>query len=71
MKIFFTKRAEKNYHAIKRYILEEWGESVVKAFERKTIDFLDLLEDFNEIGTLEVPDKQIRAFLLTKQTKVF
>lgn len=71
MRIFLTKRADKNYHSIKDHIINEWGERVAEAFEQKTVDFLDLLEDFPELGVIEVPDKQIRAFQLTKQTRVF
>ena len=71
MKIFLTKRAEKNYRSIKEYIRNEWGEKIAGAFEQKTIAFLDLLEDFPEIGAVEVVEKQIRGFQLTKQTRVF
>lgn len=71
MKISFTKRAEKNYRSIKEYITNEWGERIAEAFEQKTVDFLDLLEDFPEIGVVEVIEKQIRGFQLTKQTRVF
>lgn len=71
MRISLTKRAEKNYHSIKDYIIKEWGERVAEAFEQKTADFLDLIEDFPEIGTVEIAEKQIRGFQLTKQTKVF
>ena len=71
MRISLTKRAEKNYRSIKDYITNEWGERVAEAFEQKTIDFLDLLEDFPEMGVVEVIEKQIRGFQLTKQTRVF
>jgi len=71
MKISLTKRAEKSYHSIKSYIADEWGESVSGAFEQKAIDFLNLLEDFPELGSVEMPEKQIRGFQLTKQTRVF
>ena len=71
MRISLTKRAEKNYRSIKDYITNEWGERVAEAFEQKTVDFLDLLEDFPEIGVVEVIEKQIRGFQLTKQTRVF
>jgi plasmid stabilization system protein ParE len=71
MKIFLTKRAEKNFRSIKEYIVNEWGERVAEAFEAKTADFLDLLEDFPELGVIEVVEKQIRGFQLTKQTRVF
>jgi plasmid stabilization system protein ParE len=62
MKIFLTQRAVKSYIAIKGYIENEFGEKVSAAFEQKIIDFLDLLENFPELGTLEVAEKQIRAF---------
>jgi plasmid stabilization system protein ParE len=71
MRISLTKRAEKNYRSIKYYITNEWGERVAEAFEQKTVDFLDLLEDFPEMGVVEVIEKQIRGFQLTKQTRVF
>jgi plasmid stabilization system protein ParE len=71
MKILLTRRAKKAYTAIIDFITKEWSETVAAAFEQKTIDFFDLLEDFPEIGTVEVNDKQIRGFQLTKQTKVF
>lgn len=53
MKISLTKRAEKNYRSIKDYIKNEWGQRVADAFEQKIVDFLDLLEDFPEIGVLK------------------
>jgi plasmid stabilization system protein ParE len=71
MRISLTRRAEKSYRSIKDYITDEWGETVADAFEQKTVDFLDVLEDFPEIGAVEVIEKQIRGFQLTKQTRVF
>jgi len=72
MQIFFTKRAETNYRDIKEYLTRKWGNAVTDVFEQKTADFLIfLLKNFPELGTEEVPEKQIRAFQLTKQTRVF
>lgn len=71
MTVFLTKRAANTFRSIKEYIAEEWGLLVADAFEQKTIDFLDLLESFPEMGSVEVTAKQIRGFQLTKQTKVF
>ncbi|KYG80712.1 plasmid stabilization system protein ParE [Roseivirga ehrenbergii] len=71
MKILLTKRAERNFHSIKEYIKKEWGTRVAEAFEQKAVDFLDLLEGFPEIGTVEVVEKKIYGFQLTKQTRVF
>ena len=36
----------------------------------KTIDFFDLLKEFPEMGSIEFPEKQIRGFQLTKQTRI-
>lgn len=71
MRIFLSTRAEKKYRSIKEYIGNEWGEKIAEAFEQKTIAFLNLLEDFPEMGAVEVIEKQIRGFQLTKQTRVF
>lgn len=70
MRISFTKRAQNNYNSIKIYLSKEWGEKPAKAFEQKTIDFIDLLKEFTEMGSVEFPEKQIRGFQLTKQTRV-
>lgn len=71
MKVLFTKRAERNYLALKKYLTLEWGENVARAFEQKTIDFLELIEKYPEMGIVEVAEKQIRSFLITKHTRVF
>lgn len=71
MKIYLTKRAEMNFRSIKEYITSEWGERVAEVFEQKAIDFLDILEEFPDIGVVEVIEKQIRGFQLTRQTRVY
>ena len=32
LKIFWTKRADKNFSQILNYLSEEWGDNVAKAF---------------------------------------
>ncbi len=71
MIVFLTKRAEKNFQTINNYISKEWGLKVAEAFEQKIIDFLELLKEFPKLGSIEVPDKLIFGFQLTKHTKVF
>ena len=71
MTIKVSKRAEKSFRSIKDFIMEKWGELVADAFEQKIINFLDLLEEFPEIGTIEFPEKRLYGFQLTKQTRVF
>ncbi|WP_092437785.1 type II toxin-antitoxin system RelE/ParE family toxin [Williamwhitmania taraxaci] len=53
------------------YLLGEWGENVTKAFVKRTFEFLDLLIDFPEIGSVENEDRQIRGFVLIKQLTIF
>jgi len=53
------------------YLETEWGENVTRAFVRRTYEFLDLLVEFPEIGSVENPEKQIRGFVLVKQITVF
>lgn len=71
MTILFTKRAERNYNSIKDFITKRWGVKIAESFEINTIDFLNILQEFPEIGTVEVVEKDIRAFQLTRQTRLF
>lgn len=71
MRILLTRRAEQNYSSIKEFIGRKWGNSSSLAFETRTIDFLRLLRNYPEMGSLEMPEKGIRAFQLTAQTRVF
>jgi hypothetical protein len=40
-------------------------------FRNRVFDFLILLDRFPELGTLEFPDKGIRGFQISKQTRIF
>ena len=53
------------------YLESEWGENVVKAFMKKLYDFLEILSEFPEIGSMQYPEKKIRGFSLTKQVSIF
>ena len=69
--IKWSKQADVKFDKIIKYLTDEWGENVTRAFVKRTYDFLDLLCDFPEIGSIENPDKQIRGFVLLKQLTVF
>ena len=47
------------------------GESVAKAFTRKVYDFLDIISEFPEIGTIENKEKGIRGFTIIRQVNLF
>lgn len=47
------------------------GRKRCQAFMKKLYDFLEILSEFPEIGSLQYPKKQIRGFSLTKQISIF
>jgi plasmid stabilization system protein ParE len=71
LEIVWSKRADKKFDLILEYLSNEWGNKVTKAFVKKVYDFLDILSEFPEIGTLENKDKAIRGFVIIKQVSVF
>ncbi len=70
LKIVWTKRADKKFDKILNYLHSEFGHRVTSAFVKKVYDFLDILSEFPEIGTLEHEVKQIRGFTLTKHNGI-
>ncbi|SRR5258706_15189380 len=71
MKVVWTKTAQKRLQAILFYIQKEFGDNAKMHFRTRAIDFTKLLAEFPEIGTLEIKEKNLRAFQLTKQTRVY
>jgi len=71
LEIQWSKRADKKFDKIIEYLLEEWGEKVTRSFIRRVYDFLDILSEFPEIGTIENKEKGIRGFTIVKQVNIF
>jgi len=71
MRICWTKRSLARFQEINTHISTEFGELPSKKFRSKVFDFLELLERFPELGTLEVAEKNIRGFQISKQTRIF
>ena len=71
LKIFWTNRASKNFDIILEYLEVEWGDQVTKRFIKDVYDFLELLVEFPEIGSIENKEKGIRGFTLIKQINIF
>ncbi len=71
LEIVWSRRADEKFDLILEYLSEEWGTKVTKAFVKKVYDFLDILSEFPEIGTLENKEKAIRGFVIIKQVSVF
>ena len=71
LNIRWTTKADIKLDQLIIYLETEWGASVVKAFMRKLYDFLEILSEFPEIGSMQYPEKGIRGFALTKQVTIF
>jgi plasmid stabilization system protein ParE len=71
MRLFWTKKARTRLAEILDYIEEEFGEAARQQFRSRTHEFTNLLKEFPEMGSLEIRDKKIRGFQITKQTRVF
>lgn len=56
---------------ILEYIEREFGAKARQSFRTRAQDFTRLLLEFPELGTLEIREKNLRGFQLTKQTRVF
>lgn len=69
--IYWSKRADNKFDKIISYIDEEWGEVVARAFVKKVYDFLDILVEFPEIGSVEHAEREIRGFVIVKQLTLF
>ena len=71
LEIIWSKKADKKFDIIIDYLSLNWGEKITKAFVKKVFDFLDILKEFPEIGSLENIEKGIRGFTIVKQINVF
>ena len=71
LEIEWSKRADKSFDRIIDFLQVEWGDQVVKTFVKKTYDFLEILSEFPEIGSIQVQERGIRGFTLIKQVIVF
>ncbi len=71
MTIFWTKRAFNNLKSLHSFLNEKWSEKTANNFSKKLGEFLITLKNNPEIGKIEVTDKGIRAFLLTRQNTIF
>ena len=71
LEIEWSKRADNSFDRIIDFLQVEWGDQVVKTFVKKTYDFLEILAEFPEIGSIQVKERGIRGFALIKQVIVF
>lgn len=71
LELHWSKRADKKFDRILEYLLLEWGEGVTKSFVKEIYDFLDILSEFPEIGTIENKEKGIRGFTIIERIDLY
>ena len=71
LEIVWSKRASLKFDQIITYLIEEWGEKSAKQFIGKVFNFLEILSEFPEIGSVENKEKNIRGFTVVKQVNLY
>jgi plasmid stabilization system protein ParE len=71
LKIVWSKKASIKFDQIISYLIEEWGEKSAKQFISRVFDFLEILSEFPEIGSVENKEKNIRGFTIVKQVNIY
>ena len=71
LKIVLSKRANLKFDQIISYLIDKWGEKSAKQFIGRVFDFLDILSEFPEIGSIENIEKNIRGFTIVKQVNLY
>lgn len=65
--IIWQNKAVDQFENIQEYLLSEWGESVVISFTQQVFQVLELLSRYPQIGPMEVPERNIRGYVVNKQ----
>lgn len=71
MTLTWTKNAKIRFEEILDYIEKEFGYAARHDFRTRTKEFTVLLKEFPEMGSIEVREKKIRGFQISRQTRVF
>jgi plasmid stabilization system protein ParE len=68
--IIWNKRAETDLSIIVEYLQEEWNDKVTKDYLKRVSYLTTLLSQHPEIGTSQRANSKIRAFFITKHSKI-
>ena len=71
LNIFWSKHADKSFDSIITWLQSNWCEHSVSLFVKKVYEFLEIISEFPEIGSLENTDLNIRGFVIVKQITIF
>ena len=71
LEIYWSKKASSKFDKILEYLENKFGNQTTVKFVKKVFEFLDLLENFPNLGTLENEELGFRAFVIVKQITLF
>ena len=69
--ILWSKKIEQKFEKLIEYLEDEWGTASVRIFVKKVFDFIDVLQEFPTIGTIENSELNIRGFVIMEQITLF
>lgn len=70
-KIIWTLRAQRNFNSIINYLEKKWGQRVTRNFINNSLEIIQILSENPLLGTLQIPEKRIYGFLLSKHNRMF
>jgi plasmid stabilization system protein ParE len=71
LKIVWSKRASLKFDQMVLYLSEEWGEKSAGKFINLVFNFLEILSEYPQIGSVENKSKNIRGFTIDKHVNVY
>ena len=71
LELFWSKQADKSFDSIITWLQNNWGEHSASLFVKKVYEFLEIISELPEIGSLENTDLNIRGFVIVKQITIF
>ena len=71
LEILWSRLASKRFDSIHQYLIKEYGVSSATLFTKDVFDFLEILSDFPDIGTIENEWLNTRGFVIERQITVY
>jgi plasmid stabilization system protein ParE len=69
--VVWNRKAVRQFEKIQEYLSKEFGDKTTEEFTKRVFNFLDLLSDYPDLGTVENKERNIRGFLLHRHTTLF
>jgi len=69
--VVWNRKAVRQFEKIQEYLSKEFGDKTTEEFTKRVFNFLDLLSNYPDLGTVENKERNIRGFLLHRHTTLF